>query len=108
MNKDLAIGFIIYVLCIALASFIWHRPIALFLCYLIISIIMLCNWHSKSDLVFYFVAFVLGTIADLLAVHFGAWEYSKPFFLIPIWLPFLWGITGLFIKKISETLVKTE
>jgi hypothetical protein len=107
MKRQLIIGAIIYVVCVVLASFLWQKPVILFLCYLLISIVMLWKWHTRSDLVFYFVAFLLGSMADIIAVHFGAWEYSKPFYLIPSWLPFLWGITALFIKKISEALVKT-
>jgi hypothetical protein len=66
---------------------------------------MLCRWHSRSDLIFYFVAFSLGPAGEVVAVYCGAWEYSKPFYLIPIWLPFLWGIAALFMKKISETFI---
>jgi hypothetical protein len=52
------------------------------------------------------VAFILGPLAEFGAVSFGAWEYSKPFYFIPIWLPFVWGISALFMKNISETLSK--
>jgi hypothetical protein len=67
---------------------------------------MLTKWHKKSDLIFYFVAFSLGPIGEAFAIYLGAWQYSKPFYLIPVWLPFLWGISALFVKKISETLLK--
>ena len=69
---------------------------------------MLYKWHSKSDLVFYFVGFALGPVGEFVAVYFGAWKYSKPLYLIPIWLPFLWGIAALFMKKLSETLITKE
>ena len=108
MKKELVIEIIIYVLCIALASLLWHRPTVLSLCYILISIIILYRWHAKSDLLFYFVAFVLGPVGEGVAVYFGAWKYSKPLHLIPIWLPFLWGITALFMKKLSETLIAVE
>jgi hypothetical protein len=66
---------------------------------------MLSKWHTKSDLIFYFVAFVLGPLGELIAIYFGAWGYTEPFYFIPIWLPFLWGIAALFMKKLSETLI---
>jgi hypothetical protein len=69
---------------------------------------MLSKWHTKSDLCFYFVAFILGPIAEVAAIYSGTWTYSKSFFLIPIWLPFGWGIASLIIKKISETLVEKK
>jgi hypothetical protein len=53
---------------------------------------------------FYFVAFVLGPLGELIAICFGAWSYAEPFYFIPIWLPFIWGIAALFMKKLAETL----
>jgi hypothetical protein len=44
-------------------------------------------------------------MGESVAVYFGAWDYSKPLYLIPIWLPFLWGITALFMKNICETIL---
>ena len=97
-----------YALSVALASILWRNPAVLALCYILISLFMLYRWHTKSDLIFYFAAFVLGPIGELVATHYGAWKYSKPAFLIPIWLPFLWGIALLFMKKLSETLINKE
>ena len=105
MKKNLFIEITVYALCIALASFLWPSPIVLSLCYILISIFMLYRWHTKSDLIFYFVAFVLGPTGEFVAVYFGAWKYSKPLYLIPLWLPFLWGIAALFIKKLSDTFI---
>jgi hypothetical protein len=50
---------------------------------------MLRKWHSRSDLMFYVVAFVLGPLGEIVAVSSGAWEYARPSYLIPMWLPFL-------------------
>jgi len=103
MKKELIIEVLIYALSITLAALLWHNPVFLSICYVLISIFMLYRWHAKSDLIFYFVAVVLGPLGEVVAVYFGAWQYSKPLYLIPIWLPFLWGIAALFMKKLSET-----
>ena len=105
MKKELLIAFGIYILCVALARFLWHYPILLALCYLIVSIFVLYRWQTRSNLALYFIAFVLGPAAEAIEVHGRAWEYSKPFYLIPIWLPFLWGIAALLMKRLSEILV---
>jgi len=105
MKKTFITEIIIYFICVTLAALLWSRPIVLSLGYIFISIFMLCKWHAKSDFVFYFVAFVLGPLGELVAIYFGAWEYSKPLYFIPVWLPFLWGIAALFMKKLSETLL---
>ena len=106
MKKELGIELGIYVICISLTSFLWEKPIILAFCCLFISILMIYKWHDKIDLVIYFVGFILCPLGELVVVYFGAWEYSKPLYLIPIWIPFLWGIAALLIKKLSETIVK--
>jgi len=108
MKSMLAIEIGIYALCVALAGFLWRNPAILALCYIFISFFLLYRWHTNSDLIFYFTAFVLGPIGELVATYHGAWKYSKPIFLIPIWLPFLWGIALLVMKKLSETLTKKD
>jgi hypothetical protein len=108
MKRKLVAWAIFYALCIALVSMFWQRPITLSLCFVAITVFMVSKWHEKSDLTFYFTAFVLGPIGEALAAYFGAWEYSKPIYLIPIWLPLLWGIFGMFLKKLCDTLVTKE
>jgi hypothetical protein len=105
MKKELAFELGIYALCIILVGLLWHRPVILTICYVIISIVVLIKWHTKSDLLFYFVTFALGPIGESVAIYLGAWKYSKPLYLIPSWLPFLWGICALFLKNISETIL---
>jgi uncharacterized membrane protein YoaT (DUF817 family) len=77
-------------------------PGLLLACYLAVSILMLSQWHSPRDLIYYGVAFVLGPVFEAATVHFGAWQYSEPLYLIPIWLPLLWGIMAVFLKKVCE------
>jgi hypothetical protein len=106
MRRELLVEFVIYALSSALASFLWRVPYLLAFCLFLVSVFALYRWHTRSDLLVYFIGFVLGPAAEGVAVHFGAWAYSKPFFLIPIWLPFLWGIAVLFVKRLAETLTK--
>jgi hypothetical protein len=87
---------------------LWNKPVVLTIFYTALSIVALTRWHTKSDLLFYFVTFVLGPTGESIAVYLGAWKYPKPLFLIPLWLPFLWGICALFMKNLSETLLRKE
>ena len=104
MKKEITFELGLYALCIVLVGWLWHKPVTLTICYVVISILVLIKWHTKSDLLFYFVTFVLGPIGESVAIHLGAWRYSKPLYLIPSWLPLLWGICALFLKHFSETL----
>jgi hypothetical protein len=106
MKRELLFELCIYCLCIALVAFLWHKPVILMLCFIVTSILVFIKWHTRSDLFFYFTAFVIGSVAESIAINFGAWNYSKPFYLIPIWLPLLWGIAALIVKNMSETLLK--
>jgi len=106
MKKELLFELFIYALLLILVAALWNRPVILTVCYGAISLFTLLIWHSKRDLFFYFVAFILGSVGESIAIYFGAWKYSKPFYLIPLWLPFLWGIAALVVRNMSETLSK--
>jgi hypothetical protein len=106
MRRDLLVEIAIYVSSIVLASLLWRAPYLLAVGFLLVSVFALYRWHTRSDLLVYLIGFILGPTGEAVAVYFGAWQYSKPLFLIPIWLPFLWGITALFLKRLAETLAK--
>ncbi len=107
MTKGTAIIVLIsvYALCVALACGLWSHPALLTGCYILISIMFLWRWHTPSDVIFYAVAFILGPVGEIFAVAFGAWSYSRPFYYLPTWLPFLWGLAILVVKNLSETLL---
>jgi hypothetical protein len=106
MKRELTFELGLYALCIVLVCLLWPKPVLLTICYIALSIVALTKWHTKADLLFYFVTFILGPMGESVAIYFGAWKYSKPLYLIPIWLPLLWGICALFMKNISETLLR--
>ena len=94
----------IYALCIGPAALLWRQPIVLAVIYIVVSAGLLLWRHSKTDLVYYFVPFFLGPIGETFAIQGGAWTYANHELLFPIWLPFVWGIAGLFMKNVSESL----
>ena len=98
----------IYVIAVSLIILLWQNPVILALCFFSISLLMLLKWHTKSDLLLYFIAFALGPIAEVILVYSGVWKYSEPVFFIPVWLPFAWGIAMLIIKKLSEALMEKK
>jgi len=107
-RMDLFLEAAIYVWVLSLASFLWEWPVVLLLCFVATSALMLLRWHRRSDVFFYVAGFVLGPLGEAMAVHFNAWQYSKPFFLVPVWLPCLWGIAALFVKRLCDTLLRTK
>jgi uncharacterized membrane protein YoaT (DUF817 family) len=97
-----------YALCVALACALWPHPALLTGCYIIISIMLFWRWHAPGDVICYVVAFILGPAGEIFAVAFGAWRYSQPFYFIPTWLPFLWGLAILVVKNLAETLLTSN
>ena len=102
---QLIIPIAIFALAIGLTSALWSQPVVLTINLAVLTVIQLYKWHTKSDLVYFSVPFVLGPLAEGIAIYFGAWQYSKPVYLIPVWLPVLWGIAALFMKKICESIL---
>jgi uncharacterized membrane protein YoaT (DUF817 family) len=92
----------IYLVFVVLVGALWARPNLLLLCLALLSAAMLSQWHTRSDLIFYFVSFLLGTVGEILIVGMGAWSYALPLFRVPIWLPVAWGVAMLLMKKIAE------
>ena len=94
----------IYIACIGLAGLLWQRPVLLAICYIAISAVILTFYHSKGDLIYFFVPFFLGPLGEMVPIAFGAWTYSKPLVLVPLWLPFVWGLAGLFMRRTSTAI----
>ena len=108
MKRQIVALLSVYALCILLVSLLWPRPTMLSACLVLISLSLLYRWHTRRDLLFYSVAFVLGPLGEAIAVRSGAWTYANPFSLIPLWLPLLWGVVALFLKNLCESLVATR
>jgi len=100
--KAFLLSCILALLTLFSVSFFWKNPLSLTLILVAISIIMLLIWRDKEDIYLYFIVFLSGGISEAIIIAFGGWAYAFPSSLgIPLWLPFLWGISGVFIKKIS-------
>jgi hypothetical protein len=108
MKREGLIASGVYIYCLAAASLFWERPVVVLICYTLLCFFMLHRWHTRADIASFVAAMVLGSIADFVAVSFGVWEYGKPLYRVPIWLPLGWGIIGLFLKRVSNVLVASE
>ncbi|MBN1502752.1 DUF2878 family protein [Candidatus Woesearchaeota archaeon] len=81
----------------------WEKPLELTLGLLSLSALMLLISKKKEDLVLFVVCGASGAIAEIIGIFFGAWNYSLPQLgIIPYWLPILWGIAALFVKRTSQ------
>ncbi len=95
----------LYLALIGLISALWSSPGLLTACCAVLAVGMLVRWHSRSDVLFFLVAAVMGPLGESVAVSFGAWQYALPWAGIPLWLPLGWGIAVLYLKKTNEVLL---
>ena len=69
------------------------------------SIASLALWHERYDVSCFTVIAVLGSLAEVIFVHFGVWEYANPTLLgVPIWFPIAFGTSGLIGARLARTL----
>ena len=103
-TREIVLLFLTYALCILLSSTLWRYPVLLTGCYTIVSILILLKWHTRADLVAYIAMAVLGPLGEAITIHYGAWTYAKPALIIPLWLPLLWGVAGLFLRRLVSNI----
>ena len=107
LTRELISLFLVYGLCIALASTLWSYPLILTSCYALVSVFILLKWHTRADMIAYVATAILGPLGEAAAVHHGAWTYAKSSLLIPLWLPLLWGIAGFFLRRLISNLTNS-
>lgn len=90
------------VLTVVSVSLFWETPVRLALFLVALSAALLSFWGSREDVYLYAISAACGALAEAFAIGFKAWAYPKPDMIgIPVWLPFVWGIAGVFIKRTS-------
>ena len=84
---------------------LWKDNMLLLVVMLIITAIALSFWHDSYDLLFFLLIAVVGSIAEIVFVHFGVWQYANPTLLgIPIWFPPSFGTAGLITQRAARTI----
>lgn len=109
IEKELILEFILFSIGIVAISFFYNYNLLLTLFLILTWVVGLIFWHKKHDIFFYIIGAIIGPIGEIIAIYFGAWQYTNPtIFGIPIWLPFAWGLIVMLIKRIAETFVRIE
>ncbi len=100
--------FALYLGVVLFAGLFWDRPLLLVGLYVAMSALALWAWGSREVVAIFFAGFVLGPAGEILAVRLGAWEYTSAGGLVPIWLPLAWGLTSIFLLKLSHTMTPPQ
>ena len=81
----------------------WKQNLLAFSLIMLASAAYLHMNRSKQELILYLVVFLIGPIAETIAIIFGAWYYSNPnIYLVPIRLFPIWGHAAVFVKRLYE------
>lgn len=93
--------FIVLESCVAM---LWRYNAPLLVVAALIGVVALARWHSRFDICFFLIIAVLGSLAEIVFVHFGGWGYANPTLLgVPIWFPVAFGTTGLIGGRLART-----
>ena len=105
IKKELLFDAILFTFGVAAVSLLYEHNLLLMLIIMAGWITAIRFWHVKHDICLFITAAALGTIAEVVAVKFGAWQYANPIFAgVPLWLPLLWGIAVVFINRVVNAL----
>jgi hypothetical protein len=97
MNKrKLIISTLSTVLLILVVHFFWEYPLIVALLLIGVALIKGMLAPFKKQFLMYIIFVVAGAGAESAMMYGGGWVYENvALFNFPIWLPFLWGATGI-------------
>ena len=99
-RRDQVLAVVSIVVVVLLIALFWENNVVLTLFVAAYTAFLLKLWHETEDLRCLVFVVVVGTVSEIVSVHFGAWTYNNPTFLgIPIWLPLTWGIAVLCLRR---------
>ena len=86
------------------ATMFWRMELFATLIIAGIGVVMMTSGDQKERML-YITCAILGSIAEMIAIYFGAWKYATPtVFGIPMWLPFVWGNAALYIVRMNRVI----
>ncbi len=89
--------------CVSSASIVllWKQNAVLLVLLSTEALVALRLWHERYDTIFFLVLATLGTVAEIVFVRCGVWQYANPTRLgIPVWFPLAFGTAGLACERL--------
>ena len=92
---------------IAAVILLWQKPAVATAALALGLALQLLLWRTRADMAAMAAAALLGTPAEMAAVHFGVWTYHAPGLVmgVPIWLPLVWAFLFCLFRRMSFTLL---
>lgn len=103
-QREILLEMALPAIAVASVALLWRNNLILTIILFVESAVALYMWREKADILLFFGGFVGGPTAEVIAINFGGWTYSNPTLLgAPMWLPFLWGLAVLVMKRSAQT-----
>jgi hypothetical protein len=103
---NLAFYLVAFVAGVMVVSLMHENNLLLTSALVVVMLLVLKFLFSKDETVLMIISGVLGPLGETIAIYFGTYQYTNPnLFLIPSWLPFLWGLAVVTLKKITENII---
>ena len=104
-QRELLAAFAAFVLLETSVLLLWRNNMQLLAAMVVECLLALARWHERIDVSFFLVIAVLGTLAEVLFVRVGIWQYANPTLLgLPLWFPLAFGTTGLIGGRLARTI----
>jgi len=89
-------AFLIGSLAVISVCLFWRQPVLTSLVLIFLALIKHQKYPLKHEFALFVLAAIWGGVFESMAIFAGAWSYTKTDLInIPLWLPFLWGVTGI-------------
>ncbi|MBI4173970.1 MAG: DUF2878 family protein [Candidatus Aenigmarchaeota archaeon] len=99
---ELLLHALAFVLGVTLVSLLYRQSLLLAFLLAFMAAATLGTWRRAEEFYLFLSGAILGSLAEMAAVSFGAWQYAAPDIAgIPLWLPMLWGLAFIFCARLA-------
>jgi hypothetical protein len=95
LAHDLAVYGLLIAMVVGLSR--WNGILTLLLT--ILLFVVLSYWHAKEDIYFVVAGGIIGPLMELIGTSVGAWHYSNPTWYIPVWLPLVYAVFAVVVRR---------
>jgi len=105
--KNIIFNTIFAILALLIVIFFYKNILLTTILLIIITLIGLLKWKSNMAIIMFFCGFIMGPIAEMIAIAFGVWQYAVTDLInVPWWLFILWGDAVVFFFETMKEIKK--
>jgi hypothetical protein len=88
---------------VVLTALLWQQPLVTTGLLVVVAAGMFAVEGIHPAWKVYLAGFCIGPLSEMLCIYTGAWAYAQTpvYSVVPLWLPFLWGVASLLLYRLS-------